>query len=120
MTGLKKYFTKLNIKMNKKLETAIRDVEMYIDHECELSNDNFEATLDTLIDVERYIKETSLVCCVIRENEVIESTLFQSFDAIYEIATKFVDEYGLDDNQWAQKDFEETVVEFAKQYIKDA
>lgn len=105
--------------MNRKLRTAIRDVEMYLSQECELSDENFEATLDTLIDVERYIKETSLVCCIIRDEQLIEKTLFQSFDDIYEIAVAFVEEYGLDDNQWADKSYEETVIEFAKNLIKE-
>lgn len=105
--------------MNRKLRTAIRDLEMYISRDCAPSDDNFEATIDTLLDAEKYTKEISLVCCIIRDEQLIEKTLFQSFDDIYEIAVAFVDEYGIDDEQWADKSYEETVIEFASFEIKE-
>lgn len=61
-------------------------------------------------------KELSLICCVIRENDIIESTLWQSFDTIFEIALAFVEKYGVDEVQWGvDMDYEETVIEFAKE-----
>ena len=64
-------------------------------------------------------KELSLICCIIRDNEVINSTLFQSFDKIFEIAEKFIYKYGIDDTQWGvEMDFEEAVVDFATKYVQ--
>lgn len=69
--------------------------------------------------VNSFAKEISLLCCVIRENEIIQETMFQSFDKIYEIAQAFIDKYGID-NVWGidvGMEYETTVVEFAKSYI---
>ena len=64
-------------------------------------------------------KELSLLCCVIRENEIIDSGLFQSFDKIFEIAEKFIEKYGIDDVEWGvEMEYEETVVDFATIYIQ--
>ena len=64
-------------------------------------------------------KELSLLCCIIRENEIINTTLFQSFDKIFEIAEKFIEEYGIDVVEWGvEMEYEETVVDFATLYIQ--
>lgn len=101
------------------IETAIADTEMYMNHECELSRDNFMATIDTLIDAKAWMKEVALVTCVIRENDLIQQTLFQSFDTMYKVAEAFVRKYGID-NKWVFKmDFEEEVISFTKTYLDE-
>lgn len=61
-------------------------------------------------------KELALVSCIIRDNHVIDSTLFQSFDKIYEIAEAFVEKYGYE--SWSEDlDFEEEVVKFSKAHL---
>ena len=64
-------------------------------------------------------KEYGLICCIIRENEIVKGTLFNSFDLVYDIADEFYREYNQKKVNWEETDFEETVVEFAKSFIKN-
>lgn len=63
-------------------------------------------------------RELCLVCCVIRDNEIINETLFQSFDKIFEIAEAFTSNYGCHKDWGIGLDFEETVIEFANLYAR--
>ena len=63
-------------------------------------------------------KELSLICCLIREEEIIDESLFQSFDKVFEIARAFVQKYGLDNEWGVDNDYESTVIEFATHYAK--
>ena len=64
--------------------------------------------------------ELGLLCCIIRENEIINETLFQSFDKVFEIAEAFIDKYGIDETVWGiDMEYEETVVAFAKDYVSN-
>lgn len=64
-------------------------------------------------------KELSLICCVIRDNEMIKSSLFQSFDEIFCIAQDFIEKYPLSTEWGVELEFEETVVDFARQWLRD-
>ena len=64
-------------------------------------------------------KELALIVAILRENEVLSGTLFNTFDQLFTIAEKFVETYGLDDSQWGievGRDFEEAVVEFGNNF----
>lgn len=63
-------------------------------------------------------RELCLVCCVIRDNEIINETLFQSFDKIFEIAEAFINEYGCYEDWEIDLDFEETIIDFANRYAR--
>ena len=61
--------------------------------------------------------ELSLLCCILRENEVIKETLFNSFDKLFEIAKAFIDKYGINKVEWGvDMEYEETVLEFASKF----
>ena len=67
-------------------------------------------------------KELSLICCVIHDNEIFNTTLFQSFDEIFKIAQAFLKKYPIDTNwhelkEW-RGDYDEIIVQFAKDYLK--
>ena len=64
-------------------------------------------------------KELSLICCLIRENEIIKGSLFQSFDEIFCIAQDFIAKYPLNTEWGIELEFEQTVLEFARQWVKD-
>ena len=101
------------------IESAIADTQMYINNECELSWDNFMATMNTLIDAKSWAKEVALVTCVIRENDLIQQKLFQSFDTMYKVAEAFVRKYGIDSKWGVDMDFEEEVITFTKTYLDE-
>ena len=63
-------------------------------------------------------KELSLICCLIRDNEIIKGSLFQSFDEIFCIAQDFITKYPLDTEWGVELEFEETVVSFARQWLR--
>ena len=96
-------------------------------HKCTDCNNEFQVEWDyrTCMTQQKCIakqKEMSLLCCIIRENEIINSTLFESFDKIFEIADAFIEKYGVDQVQWGidfGMEYEETVVEFATLYVKN-
>jgi len=67
-------------------------------------------------------EELALVTAVIREDEVLNGTLWQTFDNNYKIAVAFIEKYGVDEVKWGldyDMDFEETVVEFARNYAEE-
>ncbi|NRB65370.1 MAG: hypothetical protein HRU40_20530 [Saprospiraceae bacterium] len=66
-----------------------------------------------------YTKELSLICCLIRENEIIKGSLFQSFDEIFCIAQDFIAKYPLNTEWGIELEFEQTVLDFARQWVKD-
>ena len=56
---------------------------------------------------------------IIRQEDLLNGSIFQTFDNIYEIALAFVEKYGVDEIIWGvDMEYEETVVEFATEYIK--
>lgn len=65
-------------------------------------------------------KELSLICCVIRDNEIFDTSVWTSFDKTFEIAEAFVQKYGVDTVQWADEemDYEETVLDFANEFLR--
>ena len=87
-------------------------------HKCDEGENEFQVEWDYETEAREREKELSLLCCVIRENEIINSSLFQSFDKIFEIANAFLEKYGVDDIKWGpEMDYEETVFKFATHYI---
>lgn len=67
-------------------------------------------------------EELSLVTAVIRENEILHGTVFQTFDGNYKIAKAFIEKYGVDEVKWGVEhgmEFEEVVFEFATNYAKE-
>ncbi len=67
-------------------------------------------------------KELSLVTAVITENEILNGTVFQTFDGNHKIAVAFVEKYGVDEVKWGVEhgmEFEEVVFEFATKYAKE-
>ena len=64
-----------------------------------------------------YSKELALVTVIIMHNDILNGTVFNTFDRAYAIAEKFVEKFGLDDEQWVETDFEEAVYKFAKEQI---
>ena len=64
-------------------------------------------------------KELSLLTNIIRQEDLLNGSIFQTFDNIYEIALAFVEKYGVDEIIWGvDMEYEETVVKFATEYIK--
>lgn len=57
-------------------------------------------------------KEVALICSIIIKNDLIKGGIFSKFDSIYEMALKFVEHYGLDNEQWEKLDFEEAICDF--------
>lgn len=57
-------------------------------------------------------KEIALICSLIVRNDLVHGPIFSTFDAIYDLALKFVDRYGLDNTQWETVDFEDAVCDF--------
>ena len=69
--------------------------------------------------MEEYTMEVALVTTILRENEIIHGTLFQTFDRLYEIALAFVVKYGVNNIEWGvEMEYEETVVAFGVEDIK--
>ena len=64
-------------------------------------------------------EELSLICCLIRDNEIIKGSLFQSFDEIFCIAQDFIAKYPLNTEWGIELEFEQTVLDFARQWVKD-
>ena len=67
-------------------------------HKCTDCDNEFQVEWDyrTCMTQQKCIakqKEMSLLCCIIRENKIINSTLFESFDKIFEIADAFIEQY---------------------------
>ena len=68
---------------------------------------------------EEFTMEVALVTAILRENEILNGTIFQTFDRLYEIALAFVDKYGVNDIVWGiEMEYEETVYAFGVEYIK--
>ncbi len=64
-------------------------------------------------------KELALITNIIRQEELLSGSIFQTFDEIYKIAWAFIDKYGVDDVEWGvELEYEETVAEFATEYVK--
>ncbi len=64
-------------------------------------------------------KELALLTNIIRQEDLINGSIFQTFDEIYKIALAFVGRYGVDKIMWGvDMEYEETVVEFATEYVK--
>ena len=66
-------------------------------------------------------KELALVTAIIINEDILNGTLFQTFDTAYHIAEKFVSKYGYDENtyqiEWGvDAEFDETVIDFASNY----
>ena len=60
-------------------------------------------------------KEYALVTTFIIQSELLNVSIFQTFDKAYELAKKFVEEYSLDTN-WEEMelDYDEYIEEFIK------
>jgi hypothetical protein len=64
-------------------------------------------------------KELALLTNIIRQEDLLNGSIFQTFDEIYKIAWAFILKYGVDEHEWGvEMEYEETVVEFAKEYVK--
>ena len=73
--------------------------------------------MDISID-EETSKELALLTNIIRQEELLNGSIFQTFDKIYEIAWAFIGKYGVDEIEWGvDMEYEETVVEFAREYV---
>mgnify|MGYP003656863971 CR=1 FL=1 len=70
---------------------------------------------------EVYCKEIALAVSVIQRENLISGTLFQTFDQIYDIACAYVVRNHVHNSEYweqANRDYDETVIKFAKQCIK--
>ena len=75
---------------------------------------------EQLLEASKKQKELSMLCCIIRDNEIFGGTLFKNFDKIFEIAKAFVEEYGVDKIPWGiEMEYEDTVIHFATNYKKE-
>jgi hypothetical protein len=65
-------------------------------------------------------KELALVAMIMREDEILNGTIFRTFDKLYEVAEKFVEKYGVDEIEWGiDLEYEETVISFGREYVKE-
>jgi len=70
---------------------------------------------------EVYCKEIALAVSVIQREDLISGTLFQTFDQIYDIACTYVVRNHVHNSEYweqANRDYDETVIRFAKECIK--
>jgi len=72
-------------------------------------------------------KELALLTCVIQHNELLNGTMWHTFDKSFEIAKAFVEKYpistvwGEDETEHSMMgDYEETVVQFTEDYIRES
>ena len=61
-------------------------------------------------------KELALVSALILQEDILLGTIFNTFDAVYEIAEEFIKVYP-SDSTWEELDYEETVIGFAHEYL---
>jgi hypothetical protein len=62
-------------------------------------------------------KELALVTAVIINEDILNGTLFQTFDTAYYIAKMFVNKHGYEKTDWGvDAEFDEAVIEFASNY----
>ena len=58
-------------------------------------------------------KEVAFICCIIREKDLFNGSLFGTFDEIYEASKEFVDKNGVLENI-AFEEFEDMIIQFVK------
>lgn len=70
------------------------------------------------IKADKTAKELALVTAIIIQEDLLRGTLFQTFDMAFEIATAFVEKYGMDCEWGVVIEFDEAAINFAKDYIE--
>jgi hypothetical protein len=61
-------------------------------------------------------KELALITAVILNEDMLGGTLFQTFDEAYAIAEEFIKVYPEDTTWGIDKEYDETIIEFVKQF----
>ena len=96
-------------------------------HKCTQCENEFEVEWDYSVITdpdaentsEARAKELSLVTAFLRNEGILDGTLFRTFDDLYEIALAFVEKYGVGEIAWGiDLDFEETLYAFSEEYAK--
>lgn len=63
-------------------------------------------------------KELALICSILTLEDVVGGSLINTFDKIFEIAEAFEKSYPWG-STWEEMDYETTLIEFAKGYLKE-